>query len=117
MAAYEGAVAQAAILVETVASAQRSNQLATLRYSEGYSDYQRVLDSQQALFNQQQRLVVARGAAVGAVVTLYQALGGGWTEAGAQPWIDPETRELMAERTNWGDYFDEPDAARAPQQD
>lgn len=107
MASYEGAVAQADILVETVDSAQRSNALATLRYSEGYSDYQRVLDSQQALFNQQQRLVGARGASVAAVVNLYQALGAGWSPAGAQPWLDPATRELMAERTNWGDYLED----------
>lgn len=106
MAAYEGAVAQASILVETVASARRSNDLATLRYSEGYSDYQRVLDAQQALFSQQQRLVSARGAAVGAVVTLFQALGGGWTDVGAQPWIDPETRALMTDRTHWGEFLD-----------
>lgn len=106
MAAYEGATTQARLLGRTVESARRSNELATLRYSEGYSDYQRVLDAQQALFTQQQRLVGARGAAVSAIVTLYQALGGGWTDGGRQPWLAPETREVMADRTNWGEYLD-----------
>ncbi len=113
LAAYSGFRQQAGILVRTVDSARRSNELATLRYTEGYSDYQRVLDAQQALFNQQQRLVSARGATVGAIVALYQALGGGWQEAGEQPAIAPETLEQMRDRTNWGDYLDA--AAGAPE--
>ena len=41
------------ILGEAAVSAQRSLTLSTKQYQEGYSDFQRVLDAQRALFVQQ----------------------------------------------------------------
>ncbi len=111
LADWDGNLEQAAILVQSVASARRSNELATLRYSEGYSDYQRVLDAQQALFSQQQRLVAAQGASVGSLIALYKALGGGWEALPGDPELDEDTRRQMTERTNWGDLLESPDEA------
>ena len=105
MAGFIGARQQREILERTVASAVRSNELATLRYSEGFSDYERVLNSQQALFSQQQRFIAIRGDVVRNVVALYKALGGGWETRDGQPWIDPETLETMRERTDWGELI------------
>jgi hypothetical protein len=77
-----------------------------LRYREGFSDYQRVLDAQQSLFAQQSSYVSSRGEAILAVVDLYKALGGGWeSHAGAYE-VSPKTREQMEQRTNWGEYFE-----------
>ena len=109
MAAYVGTQEQAAILAETVVSAQRSNELSTLRYREGYSDYQRVLDSQQSLFTQQQRYVGAQGDSVRYLVALYKALGGGWENREGEPRINPDTLRVMGERTDWGDLVEPPD--------
>ena len=109
MTSYVGAVAQDGILAESVTSAQRSNDLSMLRYKEGFSDYQRVLDAQQSLFVQQGRYVNNRGAAVRSVVDLYKALGGGWEIHGGRYDVSPETREQMEQRTNWGNYFDPQD--------
>jgi len=105
MAGFIGARKQRDILERTVASAVRSNELATLRYSEGFSDYERVLNSQQALFNQQQRFIAIQGDIVSSAVALYKALGGGWESREGQPWIDPETLESMRERTDWGELI------------
>ena len=102
MAAFIGTRQQSAILEQTVASAIRSNELSTLRYAEGFSDYERVLNAQQALFGQQQRYVAVQGEIVRSVVALYKALGGGWETRDGLPWVDPETLELMGERTDWG---------------
>jgi NodT family efflux transporter outer membrane factor (OMF) lipoprotein len=102
MAAYIGSREQANILSSTVSSAKRSNELSTLRYREGFSDYQRVLDSQQALFTQQQRFITSQGDSVRNLVAVYKALGGGWENRGGMPYIDPKTLELMQERTDWG---------------
>ena len=107
MAAFIGARKQHEILAQTVASAVRSNELATLRYSEGFSDYERVLNAQQALFSQQQRYASNQGEVVASVVALYKALGGGWEDRDGLPYIDPETLELMQDRTDWGDLIDE----------
>jgi len=106
MASFIGTRQQSRILEQTVASAIRSNELSTLRYSEGFSDYERVLNAQQALFGQQQRYVANQGEIVRSVVALYKALGGGWETRDGMPWVDPETLELMNERTDWGDLIE-----------
>lgn len=103
MVAFNGAQEQAAILEKTVQSAKRSNELSVLRFSEGFSDYQRVLDSQQSLFSSQQRLVTQRGTSVSSLVKLYTALGGGWEDQADITLISEESREQMEQRTDWGE--------------
>jgi NodT family efflux transporter outer membrane factor (OMF) lipoprotein len=107
MAAFIGRRQQQEILERTVVSARRSNELSVLRYSEGFSDYERVLNAQQALFNQQQRLVANQGDTVRSLVTVYTALGGGWEDREGLPWIDPRTLESMQARTDWGTLIED----------
>jgi outer membrane protein TolC len=106
MASFNGSQVQAEILVETVESARRSNELSTLRYREGFSDYQRVLDSQQSLFGQQQRLTSQRGNSVLSLVDLYTSLGGGWENQADLTLISEQSREQMQQRTNWGSLLE-----------
>ncbi len=108
MVALNGNQRQAQIITETVASAQRSNTLSTLRYKEGFFDYQRVLDSQRSLFRQQQNLVNTHGASVRSLIALYKALGGGWEDQAGLPLIRAQSREKMDECINWGDYLQAP---------
>lgn len=105
MATLIGSRKQNGILAQTVESAIRSNELSTLRYREGFSDYERVLNSQQALFQQQQRYITNQGDIVRALIALYKALGGGWENRDGLPYIDPETLEVMQGRTDWGDLI------------
>jgi NodT family efflux transporter outer membrane factor (OMF) lipoprotein len=105
MAALAGARAQDRILTNAVQSAARSNELSLLRFSEGFSDYQRVLDAQQRLFSQQQRYVSNRAAIVRNTVNLYKALGGGWQDRSGMPLPNPETLEKMKSRTDWGELL------------
>ena len=49
--------AQVGILRDAVQAARRSLDIATVQYREGLVDFQRVLDSQRALFSAQERLV------------------------------------------------------------
>jgi NodT family efflux transporter outer membrane factor (OMF) lipoprotein len=107
MASFIGTRQQNELLSQTVASAVRSNELATLRYSEGFSDYERVLNAQQALFNQQLRYVSNQGDIVSSLVALYKALGGGWENREGLPYVDPETLEVMQSRTDWGDLIND----------
>ncbi|MBB2496541.1 efflux transporter outer membrane subunit [Aquipseudomonas ullengensis] len=99
------------ILREASFSAKRSLTLASAQYREGYSDFQRVLDAQRALFAQQDGYLLARSAALSNLIDLYRALGGGWYSS--QPLLDPTTREQMRQRTDWGDLLDEPPAPPA----
>jgi outer membrane protein TolC len=105
MVAFVGRQQQDAILTETVKSARRSSELSMIRYQEGFADYQRVLDAQQALFGQQQRYVQNKGLAIRSLISVYKALGGGWQTAG-DGFVDEATRMEMQERTDWGDLLD-----------
>ncbi|CAB3808636.1 hypothetical protein LMG28688_06810 [Paraburkholderia caffeinitolerans] len=100
------------ILNDAQTAARRSLTLANTIYREGYSDFQRVLDAQRALFTQQDAYIVNRSNAVGSLIALYKALGGGWYTA--QPLVDAATRAQMQQRTDWGDLIDDASAASAP---
>ncbi|WP_206001812.1 efflux transporter outer membrane subunit [Paraburkholderia aromaticivorans] len=103
------------ILNDAQGAARRSLTLANTIYREGYSDFQRVLDAQRALFAQQDAYVVNRSNAVGSLIALYKALGGGWYSE--QPLVDPATRAQMQQRTDWGDLLKEasaPSTAASP---
>ena len=55
--------------------------LSELRYRNGIANYLELLDAQRSLFTAQQALIQARVAQLQNQVTLYRALGGGWTDA------------------------------------
>lgn len=57
--------------------------LADLRYRNGAASYLELLDAQRALFQAQQAAVQANLQRLQNQVTLYSALGGGWSEPGA----------------------------------
>lgn len=93
------------ILSEASIAARRSVSLANTQYREGYSDFQRVLDAQAALFAQQDNYLVNRNTAINSLIALYKAVGGGWYSD--RPLIDPATRQQMQQRTDWGNLLDE----------
>ena len=74
---------------ERALSAQRDVQehalrLATNRYRAGYSPYLDQIDAQRSLLSVQLALVQARADRLGALVSLYQSLGGGWSRVEPQ---------------------------------
>ena len=99
---------QDAMLAESVGAARRSLDLANTLYREGYADFQRVLNAQQALFTQTERELVNRGSHVSAVVGLYKAIGGGWLETPVEELIPQKTSDAMKTRSDWGDLLDAP---------
>jgi outer membrane protein TolC len=63
---------------DVVTSSQRAFDISEQRLREGTVDLVTVLQTQQTLYQAQDALVQARLAHVQAIVSLYQALGGGW---------------------------------------
>jgi NodT family efflux transporter outer membrane factor (OMF) lipoprotein len=88
-----------------VTAAHRSVELASIQYREGAVDYQRVLDSERALLQEQNNLVNLRSNAATNVISLYKALGGGWEMSVGQPFVPNVIRIEMENRTNWGNLF------------
>ena len=99
---------QQELLVEVVVAAERALDLANVRFQEGYSDFQRVLDSQRAYFTQTDREQANRGALISSVIALYKALGGGWLETDLDQIAPADIRETMQTRSDWGDLLDQP---------
>ncbi|WP_434666667.1 efflux transporter outer membrane subunit [Klebsiella sp. B345] len=99
--AYANDKDEIALLIQTGSAASRSLAIANTQYREGMADFQRVLDSQRALFNQQERLVSSRGAAMRDLIALYKALGGGWEKGRERSLVDAETESHLRQRDNW----------------
>jgi NodT family efflux transporter outer membrane factor (OMF) lipoprotein len=99
---------QSEVLAEGVRAARRSLDIATIQYREGLTDFQRVLDSQQTLFNQQERLVSNQGDVAQNLIALYKAMGGGWQPGRQRPVVDQATGEAMAERSDWQNLLTAP---------
>ena len=67
-----------------------------------------MLDSQRALFSQQEQLVTAKGGVTQSLIALYKAMGGGWQAGRARPILDDATRATMGERSDWKQLLDAP---------
>ena len=107
---------QTVVLDQAQQAARRALDIAMIGYKEGFVDFERVLTSQAALLNQQERYVSNRGQTLASLAGLYQALGGGWTAPGAPDYVDADTRAQMKARTNWGGLLDQPLPAAPPAQ-
>jgi NodT family efflux transporter outer membrane factor (OMF) lipoprotein len=102
--------AQKAMAFEQAAvkSAQRSVEIAAVQYREGAVDFQRVLDAQRSLLEQQNNLARTSSSIATSLVALYKALGGGWEVRRDQPVVPEPMQREMEKRTDWGDMVSTP---------
>jgi NodT family efflux transporter outer membrane factor (OMF) lipoprotein len=106
LAAYLGEQRRLAALEASVDAATRAVDLADIQYREGAYDYTRVLNTQQFLVDEQDRMVAARGAVAVALTALFKALGGGWEIRMDDDFITEDMRAEMRGRTHWGGMLD-----------
>ena len=66
------------VAIEDLARANESLRIAEVRYREGVDDYQNVLNSQTVLYAARDAVLNNKLAHLNAIVSMYQALGGGW---------------------------------------
>jgi NodT family efflux transporter outer membrane factor (OMF) lipoprotein len=92
-------------LADAVKASKRSVELSMIQYREGLTDYQRVLDTQRFLTEQQDQLVFTAGSVNLGLVSLYKALGGGWQIRKDYEFVPRNIIEEMEERTDWGDLL------------
>jgi NodT family efflux transporter outer membrane factor (OMF) lipoprotein len=91
-----------------VKAAERSVSISLVMYREGSTDYQRVLDAERTLLQQQNSLTQTSSSVATNLIALYKALGGGWEMRQSQPVIPESTQTEMKNRTNWGDLLSRP---------
>lgn len=98
---------EATFLQGGVDASARSVNLALLQYRDGVSDYTRVLNTQEFLVRQQDRLTATRGEVARNVIAVYKALGGGWQIRSDNEFVDEEIIKTMKDRTDWGNLLPE----------
>jgi NodT family efflux transporter outer membrane factor (OMF) lipoprotein len=114
LSSFQNAQQAATIEERAVAAANRSVTLALAQYREGSADYERVLDSQRSLLQEQNGLTHARSSAAIGLIAVYKALGGGWDWRPEQT-VTPAIQDEMKKRTDWGTMLTEPNSAEQKQ--
>ena len=101
------------LLQLAAAAAERSQVLAVLQYREGITDFTTVLTAEQNLLQQQDSLAVSQGDIPRGLIQTYRALGGGWEVYQGDPVVQPDIREAMQHRTDWGSLLNAAAVQRA----
>ncbi|OQZ00904.1 MAG: transporter [Candidatus Brocadia sp. UTAMX2] len=97
-----------AFVQNSAQAAQRSVEIALIQYREGAVDYQRVLDTQRALLQEEIRLAETRSSIATNLIALYKALGGGWELRQGHSVISESMQAEMQKRTDWGKLLPPP---------
>jgi NodT family efflux transporter outer membrane factor (OMF) lipoprotein len=99
---------------KAAAGAKRSVELSVAQYREGAVDFQRVVDAQRSLLEEQNSVARAQSSIATNRIALYKALGGGWEVRQGQAFIPDSTQTEMQHRTNWGNTLSKPPHAELP---
>jgi NodT family efflux transporter outer membrane factor (OMF) lipoprotein len=81
LVSYNAASEQERLLTDDLRTAQDSEALAGRRYDAGLTDFTSVLQIRAAIDAAETQRLSARSARIGALVALFTALGGGWSES------------------------------------
>ena len=102
--AYLKAHDQARSLGESVVAAQRSVEISLVQYREGTTDFNRVLDSLDFQFQQEDAYSATVGDIATNLITMYKAVGGGYqagSERDVADYVADEDKEQLRSRTKY----------------
>ncbi|HEX5022399.1 MAG TPA: efflux transporter outer membrane subunit [Candidatus Binatia bacterium] len=86
LVAYAEEQDRSGALTQATQAAEGAAELAREQYASGLIDFQTVLDAERSVLSLQEQLAQSRGQVAANVISLYKALGGGWTSmTGAAP--------------------------------
>ena len=105
MIAYRRGKEEAAFLNEGAEAAKRSVELSMIQYREGLVDFQRVLDTQRFLAQQENAAAQAVGSVASSLIATYKALAGGWELRIDKNFLPSGMATEMKERTDWGELL------------
>jgi NodT family efflux transporter outer membrane factor (OMF) lipoprotein len=89
--AYANEQARRHSLAEAVKAGQSAFELALDQYTSGIVNFQTVLDTQQSLLSVQDQFAVSEAKVTSNLISLYKALGGGWTPGQPAPAATPNS--------------------------
>ena len=88
-------------LAEGMKASKRSVEISLIQYRDGLVDYQRVLDTQRALFLAQDIYTETSGDVTLNLIAMYKAMGGGWQPMQDKDYVSEKNKKTMSERTDW----------------
>jgi NodT family efflux transporter outer membrane factor (OMF) lipoprotein len=112
ISAFFNSRSQAYFLSQSTQAAKGALRVALLQYQDGTRDFTTVLTAEQNLLAAENNLAVATGNISTGLVSLYQALGGGWQIRDGNGFVNAATSEEMRSRTDWGQLL--PPAGEPP---
>jgi len=96
---------QNVFLSESVEQYKLSVSLSLTQYGQGLVSFQRVIDAQRNLAQQEDIFATVTGSVGTNLIAIYKALGGGWELRNGKSYLPEKTVEEMRERTDWGDLL------------
>ncbi len=114
MVAFLRAQEQVNVLADAVEAQKRAVDLSLIQYRDGVITFTRVLDSQERLTNQQDRLAETKGATALNLIAMYKGLGGGWQIRRGKDFVPGDMKEVMRIRTDWGGLLVPEDVSTKP---
>jgi NodT family efflux transporter outer membrane factor (OMF) lipoprotein len=93
---YNAQLARLSSLDRALQAALQAAKISSERYDRGLTDFLNVLDAERALYDIEERHVVARQAAAANFVALCKALGGGWPPDAVIPPLRPPQPAVIA---------------------
>jgi NodT family efflux transporter outer membrane factor (OMF) lipoprotein len=96
VASYHAELRRLSSLDRALQAALQAAKIASERYDRGLTDFLNVLDAERALYDIEERHVIARQAAAADFVALCKALGGGWPPDAVIPPLRPLQPALIA---------------------
>lgn len=105
MIAFHQSQLETAFRAQGAQAAQRASELANIQYREGAVDFQRVIDSERSLVEQQDLWISTQGDIALNLIAVYKALGGGWALRDSKALVADEYQKAMTKRTQWGQLF------------
>ena len=85
LVAYANEQTRRSSLAEAVKAGRSAFELARFQYNSGLVSFQTVLDTQQSSLSAQDQFAVSQAKVTSNLISLYKALGGGWTPSNAVP--------------------------------
>lgn len=78
MTSYVNSLRHIDLLDNVISQSRKSLELSVDLYKRGLAQFSNVVDAQMSLLENQNSLIMAQGQALTSLITLYEALGGGW---------------------------------------
>lgn len=107
LSSYQLNLEQKGLAFNSVDASVRAFNISLTQYENGQITFERLLNSVEKMTRSEDTYAQVKGSVANQVVALYKSLGGGWEAETGKPFVKPEIKEQMQQRTDWGELLDD----------